>query len=990
MSTNDPFDDVGGIEDDFSEDQDQSQEVGGSGDPTDGPAGGGGDGGGDDGGGFTGGGGDGVGSNDDDDDPFDVGGVEDDFQRDQEESRQVGGSGGDALDRASPGGELPERESPAEPPSATDRARNTDPSETEFSNPVDTDQRLLLGPDARGNPLDSPAVVEETRAERGSPAGSGASLGGLGGRPGFRGNTSPSRTQRERTGTGLGGVAAGAATDFSADQQRSRRLGGTGDATTPAEEVGSQGVVERFLRERVEDAQQASEQLGDSLVGLTTPEINTDGVDDILEDGRADEPIISATPEEAGRDNETQQAIESAGETFGATLFGTLPSAGVFGIEAGEAGANVAGGVGRDARQLVTGADPDPDATQAAVERVETSVREGVDERAQAIGAVTETNPDAFEEIAATGRADEPLFAVKEDAQAEVGGALVGAAAGSAAAAPATAPVSPLQVTRFDVPVDDGGVRRVSAVRTRVPGVQDRTIAATVGGRPQAGSPRVDLQDVDINRLGEARGEVFEPVGEFETDLTVASERASLSGQQLDRVEGITGVLGVGDEATEEVRDLRGAVDAAEDLPNDADTDEVIGALDDVDATIFGSAAVRAQAPEFRDPGDLDIVVPDKDAAKDRLADVVGEEQVARAFDIKEPDDFAGLQEGEAFGFGRESREPLEAEGVGVNPIGEELQRKAGASGFLRGESVGPAELDVGPRPNPGGSLRVKDPEDALEIARAVAGEDDPRVQQFERAFFGADGEADVPDSTVVAGLRDFLADERASVQVPRGRPRQPELDVDDVADPEVDVATRRLFGDDDDSPSPTLESDRDTSPVPAASAGAGTSAAAGGGSSLFGSAGTTFSTDTSTLVGGAEDASPASTPTGAADTASRLLGSPETRASPATSTAPGGSPLPSFGPGGSSPGSGGGGTSSPIPSPGSPGDGGGGGGGPTPSDRTPRRPREEEDEESDDESAFALFGSRRDFGTGIADVEDLREAGLLGDPDDSQDSSLF
>jgi hypothetical protein len=147
MSTNDPFDDVGGIGDDFEQDQEQSQEVGGSGDPADGPGGGGGDGG-DDGGGFTGGGADGPGSNDDDDDPFDVGGVGDDIQRDQEESRQT---------RPAP---EPSPEPGREP------TPDTEPPET-----VDGRESTLLGPEAPGNPTDGPlAIVDDPAGEDGVPA----------------------------------------------------------------------------------------------------------------------------------------------------------------------------------------------------------------------------------------------------------------------------------------------------------------------------------------------------------------------------------------------------------------------------------------------------------------------------------------------------------------------------------------------------------------------------------------------------------------------------------------------------------------------------------------------------------------------------------------------------------------------------------------------------------------------------------------------------
>jgi len=141
------------------------------------------------------------------------------------------------------------------------------------------------------------------------------------------------------------------------------------------------------------------------------------------------------------------------------------------------------------------------------------------------------------------------------------------------------------------------------------------------------------------------------------------------------------------------------------------------------------------------------------------------------AFDIKAAEDFAGLEEGEIFGFGRRSQDPITTpEGVRVNRIGEELQRKAGASAFFRGEGVGEPGVDVGPRPvrGPGTPERIKDVTDTAEIARALD-VDEATVQQFESAF-GLRREIDTDDEELFATTRQNLgqiaAAERAEADI--------------------------------------------------------------------------------------------------------------------------------------------------------------------------------------------------------------------------------
>jgi hypothetical protein len=143
-----------GIRDDFERDQRESSQVGGSGDPTDEPAddpepdpagGGATD-------GFTGSGSGGL--NDDDDDSF--GGVSDDRQADRRESRQT---------RPAP---EPEPEPDARPSTGDGGGREPTPGVDPPAD-FDTEPSTLLGPEAPGNPTDSPVAIDRGDADPSQP-----------------------------------------------------------------------------------------------------------------------------------------------------------------------------------------------------------------------------------------------------------------------------------------------------------------------------------------------------------------------------------------------------------------------------------------------------------------------------------------------------------------------------------------------------------------------------------------------------------------------------------------------------------------------------------------------------------------------------------------------------------------------------------------------------------------------------------------------------
>lgn len=384
--------------------------------------------------------------------------------------------------------------------------------------------------------------------------------------------------------------------------------------------------------------------------------------------------------------------------------------------------------------------------------------------------------------------------------------------------------------------IDVGGVeatptQTVRGVRIEKPAVvqhfgtpsRGRTVLGSKGLRPTRGAPDVDPNTVDLTRMGGRPGGTTEPVDPFETDVLQATGRAQ-GGQVRARTEAVEGLVSQADRAPirGEVASAREIVGEVQAVP-EARVDDVVVALRDTDATIFGSAAVRGQVADFRTPRDLDVVVPDKSAARQRFAEALegSPATVGDVFDIKAVSDAPGrARGGERIKFGRGSREKLVTEeGVRVNPVEEELVRKAGAAGFFREPgAAGTREFDVGPEPRRPGraDVREKDVFDAATIGREVLGSDAPAVRRFEESFGLRDPEPEVVDPGLLAGVRGeagrFLAEERAQATLAT---RRRDVDVDGPVRRQdaVDVEGVRV----DDAPSPTRAAD---SPSPGRRAG--------------------------------------------------------------------------------------------------------------------------------------------------------------------------
>jgi len=202
-------------------------------------------------------------------------------------------------------------------------------------------------------------------------------------------------------------------------------------------------------------------------------------------------------------------------------------------------------------------------------------------------------------------------------------------------------------------------------------------------------------------------------------------------------------------------------------VPDEAAGD-IADALAEEDATIFGSAAAAAQTRQFRQPRDLDIAAPDESSARQTLSRALEGENadVGDIFDIKEVEDVPGrARAGEQIKFAQESQPKIETErGVQVNPVEEELLRKAGASGFFRGpDAAGTDRFDVGPQERATGDprrtdVRQKDVEDTDRLAREVLGEDDPALREFRDAFGVRDGRFE-PDEARRANRADVDAE---------------------------------------------------------------------------------------------------------------------------------------------------------------------------------------------------------------------------------------
>jgi hypothetical protein len=350
---------------------------------------------------------------------------------------------------------------------------------------------------------------------------------------------------------------------------------------------------------------------------------------------------------------------------------------------------------------------------------------------------------------------------------------------------------SPKKATDVDLDQTGTTTDTVTTVRLETPDLfkpvtgpsRGRTVAGfDRGNRPTTGAPEVDPARVDFDQLP-GRTRTYEPTDPVRTDIFQATGR-SAGGQTAARTEATRQLVS---EAASESPGRR-AVGSAEEIveasraaPSDK-TPEIVDALEETDATIFGSAAARAQVDRFRQPRDIDVSVPDEQAARQRFGQALegANADVDDVFDIKETGDATGrARGGERIKFGRESFEKLKTdEGIPVNPVEEELVRKAGASGFFRpAGTAGTSRFDVGPEPRRAGrsDVRQKDPADAVALADEVLGPENTAVREFRAAYDDFEG-VETPTTTAAAqpdparGVRGFIADERGQLGVAGGR----------------------------------------------------------------------------------------------------------------------------------------------------------------------------------------------------------------------------
>lgn len=298
--------------------------------------------------------------------------------------------------------------------------------------------------------------------------------------------------------------------------------------------------------------------------------------------------------------------------------------------------------------------------------------------------------------------------------------------------------ISPIRTARFDVPTGVSGTTRVRGVRLETPAAarvagratRGRTLVGQRGLRVSRGAPDVDLDRVNFRRF-EGQGASKEMIGAFETDVLQKSARRR-GGDVARRTEAVDRVARIGSRERGELQttSTEGIVREVRAVPAER-AEDVARAIEDVDATIFGSAATKAQIPEARQPRDIDVIVEDKSAAEARFSEALegSNAEVGDVFDIKEVGEKPAPGEAAKLGIPAQKRLRTQ-EGVEVTQASEELVKKAGASGFVRGrgtpasEFVGRTEdIDVGPEPvREAKPPRVKDVADTSAIARELLG----------------------------------------------------------------------------------------------------------------------------------------------------------------------------------------------------------------------------------------------------------------------------
>jgi hypothetical protein len=481
---------------------------------------------------------------------------------------------------------------------------------------------------------------------------------------------------------------------------------------------------------------------------------------------------------------------EEGGQAFGAVvgggaggLAGGLPLIADEALETGQATATEAPDAPEEAPQVVEnvflrgGRTVEGVGQAPGLEFREERVQERTGEELNVPG-LTERTESFLATAGATATASEagPLIAADPDASPTAAiGSITGGAALLAGSAGASRGLSPVRSTRTrfaaDTDADAGGAVDVTQTRVTTPPVAERigieargrslfgTVRTPEDTRRGIGAPALREGEVDLERTGFRGSRAFEPTTAAETDI-VRATAGEIGGTAAERFRAAERLVGeaLGERPRGEVeRPVGDVVAETREVPEGAAGD-VTEALADVEGTVFGSVAVRAQAPDFRrQPGDIDVVVDDPDAARARFAEALEGtgRGVGEVFDIKETAEAPGRRRGgEVVKQGRRSLSPFETEeGISLNPFEEETARKGGASALLRGPGAETGDFDIGPEA--GGVLRetrVKDVRDAASLAEQLFG--GSRTERgFRSAFADVEGvDEPAPRQTRVFG----------------------------------------------------------------------------------------------------------------------------------------------------------------------------------------------------------------------------------------------